>query len=90
VCTRAKATPAFKAEYAARAGIDGTLSHAVRAVELRQARSRGLAKTHLPHGATAAAINLVRRSAWLQATTARPNPPRPSRCSGRSTGIHPR
>jgi transposase len=42
-----QATPAFKAEYAARAGIEGTLSQGVHAFELRQARYRGLAKTHL-------------------------------------------
>jgi IS5 family transposase len=36
------------------------------AFELRQARYRGLAKTHLQHVATATAMNLVRLSAWLQ------------------------
>jgi transposase len=61
-----QATPASKAEYAARAGIEGTLSQGVRAFELRQARYRGLAKTHLQHIATAAAMNVVRLSDWLQ------------------------
>ena len=61
-----QATPAFKVEYAARAGIEGTLSQGVRAFALRQARYHGLAKTHLQHVATATAMNLVRLSAWLQ------------------------
>jgi transposase len=60
-------SPTFKKkEYAARAGIEGTLSLGVHAFELRQARYRGLAKTHVQHGATAAAINLARLSAWCQ------------------------
>jgi transposase len=63
---RRQATPAFKAQYAARAGIEGTLSQGVRAFELRQARYRGLAKTHMQHVATAVAINIARVFAWLQ------------------------
>jgi transposase len=61
-----QATPTFKATYAARAGIEGTLSQGVRAFDLRQARYRGLAKTHLQHVATAAAMNLARLSDWLE------------------------
>ena len=49
-------------EYAARAGIEGTLSQGVRAFDLCQARYHGLAKTHVPHVATAAALNLARLS----------------------------
>jgi transposase len=59
-------TPTFKQQYAAHAGIEGTLSLGVHAFELRQARYRGLAKTHVQHVATAAAINLARLSAWCQ------------------------
>ena len=51
--------------YALRAGIEGTLSQAVRAFGLRQARYRGLAKTRLQNIAIAAALNLDRISAWL-------------------------
>jgi len=58
--------PTFKKDYAARAGIEGTLSQGVRAFELRHARYRGLAKTHVQHVATAAAINLARLAAWCQ------------------------
>jgi transposase len=68
-------TDAFKTQYAARAGIEGTLSQGVRAFGLRQARYRGLAKTHLQHVATATAMNLVRLADWLdhvpRATTRR-------------------
>jgi transposase len=58
-------TDVFKAQYATRAGIEGTLSQGVRAFGLRQARYRGLAKTHLQHVATATAMNLVRLADWL-------------------------
>ena len=53
--------------YARRAGIEGTLSQGVRVFGLRRSRYRGLAKTHLQHVATAAAINLERLAAWFQA-----------------------
>ena len=53
--------------YARRAGIEGTLSQGVRAFGLRRARYHGLARTHLQHVATAAAINLERLAAWFQA-----------------------
>jgi transposase len=53
--------------YARRAGIEGTLSQGVRAFGLRRSRYVGLAKTHLQHVATAAAINLERLAAWFQA-----------------------
>jgi transposase len=58
-------TEAFKAEYRKRSGIEGTLSQGVRAFDLRQARYIGLAKVHLQHIATAAALNLARVFAWL-------------------------
>lgn len=43
-----------------RAGIEGTISQAVRGFGLRKARYRSLAKTRLQHLATAAAINVDR------------------------------
>ena len=58
-------TATFKAQYAARAGVEGTLSQGVRAFGLRRARYLGLARTHLQHVVTAVAINLVRVEAWL-------------------------
>jgi transposase len=51
--------------YKRRAGVEGTLSQGVRAFGLRCARYRGLAKTHLQHVATAAAMNMDRIVAWL-------------------------
>jgi transposase len=51
--------------YKCRAGIEGTLSQGVRAFGLRRTRYRGLAKPHLPHVATAAAITVDRSIAWL-------------------------
>jgi transposase len=50
----------WKAKYDARAGIEGTLSQGIRAFELRRSRYIGLAKTHLQHILTAAAINVGR------------------------------
>jgi len=58
----------FKREYAARAGIEGTLSQGVRVAGLRRCRYIGLAKTHLQHLLTAAALNLIRVGAWLTET----------------------
>ncbi len=58
-------TPEFKKRYAARAGIEGTLSQAVRRCALRRARYVGLAKTHLQNVFSAVAINLVRLTNWL-------------------------
>ena len=51
--------------YAKRAGVEGTISQGVRAFGLRQTRYRGLAKTHLQHIATAAAMNFDRIIAWF-------------------------
>lgn len=50
----------FKLRYAFRAGIEGTISQAVRSLDLRRTRYWGLAKTHLQNVATACAINLSR------------------------------
>jgi transposase len=58
-------TEAFKATYRKRAGIEGTISQAVRAYDFRRARYIGLAKVHLQQIASAAAINLARVFAWL-------------------------
>jgi transposase len=51
--------------YQRRAGIEGTLSQAVRAFGLRQTRYRGLAKAHLQNIAIAAAMNFDRLVNWL-------------------------
>jgi transposase len=54
----------WKQRYKKRAGIEGTISQGVRVIGLRRARYIGLAKTHLQHLATAAALNARRIAAW--------------------------
>ena len=58
-------TEAWQKEYAQRAGIEGTISQGTRGFGLRQCRYIGLAKTHLQHILTAAAINITRVDAWF-------------------------
>jgi transposase len=60
-----QATPLFQQQYDNRAGIEGTISQAVRAFDLRACRYRGLAKTRLQHLFTATAFNLARIAHWL-------------------------
>ena len=62
---RQQETTEWKAGYAVRAGIEGTLSQGVRGFGLRRCRYIGLVKAHLQHVATAAAINIYRISDWL-------------------------
>jgi transposase len=61
-------TEAFHRQYAPRAGIESTHAQGIRRCGLRQARYIGLAKTHLQHMATAAALNFVRLGEWLAGT----------------------
>jgi transposase len=61
-------TPEFRQRYETRAGIEGTLSQAVRGMGVRRARYDGLHKTHVQHILTAVAINLVRIDAVLTNT----------------------
>jgi len=61
-------TRAYTAEYARRAGIEGTISRGVRRCGLRRTRYIGLAKTALQHHLTAAAINFLRIGEWLSDT----------------------
>jgi len=58
-------TDAFKAHYATRAGIEGTLSQAVRVFDLRHTRYIGHAKTHLQHLLIATALNVARLADWF-------------------------
>jgi len=58
-------TPEFKAQYARRAGVEGTFTQANRRGDLRHARYLGLAKSHLQNVLTAVALNLLRVLAWL-------------------------
>src|SRR5271167_4728455 len=61
---RNQATEAFRKSYAARAGIEGTHTQAIRRCGLRRCRYVGLAKTRLQHVITAVAVNLVRVAEW--------------------------
>ena len=58
-------TAEFRESYAAWAGIEATHGQAVRRCALRRCRYIGLAKTHLQHLISAAAINLVRIANWV-------------------------
>lgn len=58
-------TTAFKAEYAKRSGVEGTIAQGTRSCEMRRSRYLGEAKTCLAHLMTAAAMNLVRILNWL-------------------------
>jgi transposase len=57
-------TEEFRAQYAPRAGIEGTHEQGIRRCGLRRCRYLGSAKAHLQHLLTATAINLVRLSEW--------------------------
>jgi transposase len=52
------ATEAFQAEYARRAGIEGTISRGVRAARLRRTRDLGLTRVRLGHMLTAVGLNV--------------------------------
>lgn len=69
-------TAAFRLQYAARAGVEGTHAQGIRRCGLRQSRYLGLAKTHLQHLLTALVLNVVRLEAWW-----RGRPPAKTRCS---------
>ncbi|GAA0604218.1 hypothetical protein GCM10009416_47270 [Craurococcus roseus] len=58
-------TPDFRGLYGLRAGVEATISQAVRGFGLRRSRYFGRAKTHLQHVATAAAMNPSRLVCWI-------------------------
>jgi transposase len=63
-----ESTEEFVREYGKRAGVEGTLSQGIRVCEMRRSRYVGLAKTHLQHVITGAALNFVRVGQWLLGT----------------------
>ncbi len=71
-------TPTFVQQYALRAGVEGTLSQAVRTTRLRRTPYTGLPKTHLQHVAIAAGLNLKRIAVHLHAQSLG-KPTRPAR-----------
>ncbi len=62
-------TDAFKAQYATRAGIEGTISQGTRISDMRRSRYIGEAKTRLLQLLIGAALNFVRVAAWLADVT---------------------
>jgi transposase len=58
-------TEAFREGYQKRSGIEGTISQATNALGMRRTRYCGLAKVHLQHLVTAAAMNLTRVLDWM-------------------------
>ena len=63
----AETTAGFQADYARRAGVEGTM-HQATAHGARRARYRGLAKTRLDHVYMACALNLLRLEAYWNGT----------------------
>ena len=61
-------TEEFQETYAARAGVEGTLSQGIRRCGLRRSRYVGQPKTHLQHLLTGAALNFIRVAEWLAET----------------------
>ena len=57
-------TDQWKARYAARAGVEGTMRQTTHVTGIRQARYRGLPKTALEHTIAATAVNIIRLDAY--------------------------
>jgi len=65
--TRARElTPEFRAVYAKRAGVEGTIAQAVRMCEIRHARYIGSKKLRLQALLTATTMNVLRACEWLK------------------------
>ncbi|MEU2792638.1 transposase [Streptomyces sp. NPDC007100] len=69
-------TPAWKARYAARSGVEGTINEFAHGHRMRHCRYRGQPKAHLQHVFTAIAVNIERLSSL--ASIEKPPPSRPS------------
>jgi len=65
---QAQDTDEWKERYAIRAGVEGTISQAVRVTGLRRTRYRNLPATRLGHVLAATAINIIRIDRWLTGT----------------------
>ncbi|WP_406473341.1 IS1182 family transposase [Streptomyces sp. NBC_01615] len=65
---REQETAEWRAAYGTRAGVEGTISQAVRVTRTRTTPYRGLHKTHLGHVLIAAGLNLHRLNAWWTET----------------------
>ncbi|MDX3764147.1 transposase, partial [Streptomyces sp. AK02-04a] len=69
---REQLTDQWQQRYNIRAGVEGTISQAIRRTGIRRTRYTSLPKTRLGHifaaTATATAINIIRLDAWLSET----------------------
>ncbi|MFE2093124.1 IS1182 family transposase [Streptomyces sp. NPDC059460] len=65
---REQLTDQWQQRYNTRAGVEGTISQAMRRTHIRRSRYTGLPKTHLGHILAATAINIIRLDAWLTGT----------------------
>ncbi|WP_235990253.1 MULTISPECIES: transposase [Streptomyces] len=57
-------TETWKAKYALRAGVEGTINQALDITGIRRARYRGLPKVRLQHAFSATALNVIRLDAY--------------------------
>jgi hypothetical protein len=57
-------TETWKAKYALRAGVEGTINQALDITGMRRARYRGLPKVRLQHAFSATALNVIRLDAY--------------------------
>ena len=69
-------TPDWKARYAVRSGVEGTVNEFAHGHGMRHCRYRGQPKAHLQHVLTAIAVNIERLS--RRPTTAEPSPRQPT------------
>lgn len=70
-------TPEWKARYAVRSGVEGTVNEFAHGHGMRRCRYRGQSKVHLQHVLTAIAVNIERLSG-LPPTEEAPQPRRPT------------
>jgi IS5 family transposase len=70
--------PGWNRRYDRRAGIEGTISEAVRAFGLRRTRYIGMARTAVGHVLTACAINAARIADWTERSNQPTRPRSPS------------
>ncbi|SFY44899.1 Transposase DDE domain-containing protein [Streptomyces atratus] len=69
-------TPEWKARYAVRSGVEGTINEFAHGHGMRRCRYRGQPKTHLQHVLTAIAVNIERLSTRsVTQETPSPRPP---------------
>jgi transposase len=74
---QAEGTPSFRAAYRQRAGIEGTISRAVRQTGLRRSRTRGLPQVRLEHLLLGASLTFARLASWFSGERRAPTRRRP-------------